>query len=62
MYKRQVVDIDENGFLRIANVGGILPALRVAREVVFENGVHGIISVSYTHLAFLKKRKFDEVK
>ena len=38
-----VVDIDENGFLRIANVGGISPALSVAREVVFENGVHGII-------------------
>ena len=38
-----VVDIDENGFLRIGNVGGILPSLSVAREVVFENGVHGVI-------------------
>ena len=37
-----VVDIDENGFLRIANVGGILPPLSVAREVVFENGVRGV--------------------
>ncbi|MBR6816576.1 MAG: M20/M25/M40 family metallo-hydrolase [Clostridia bacterium] len=38
-----VVDIDEKGFLRIANVGGILPALSVGREVAFANGVHGVI-------------------
>ncbi len=37
-----VVDIDEKGFLRIANVGGILPPLSVAREIMFENGVLGV--------------------
>ncbi len=37
-----VVDIDDKGFLRISNVGGILPPLSVAREVVFENGVRGV--------------------
>ena len=39
-----VVAIDERGFLRIANVGGINPVGSVSREVVFENGVRGVIS------------------
>ena len=38
-----VVDIDEKGFLRFAPVGGINPAATVLREVVFENGVRGVI-------------------
>jgi len=37
-----IVDIDKNGFLRIAGVGGILPPLSVAREIIFENGVRGV--------------------
>lgn len=39
-----VSDIDENGFLRIANVGGIYASSSFNRHVVFENGVHGVLS------------------
>lgn len=39
-----VTNIDENGYLRIHNVGGIRPANSMNRHVVFENGVHGVIS------------------
>lgn len=37
-----VLDIDENGFLRFAPVGGISPEYTVCREVVFPNGVRGV--------------------
>lgn len=39
-----VTDIDENGFLRVHNAGGIRPANSINRHVVFENGTHGLIS------------------
>ena len=38
-----VTDIDENGFLRVHNVGGVNPVISNARHVVFENGVEGVI-------------------
>lgn len=38
-----VTDIDENGFLRVHNVGGVSPVISNARHVVFENGVEGVI-------------------
>ena len=38
-----VLDIDENGFLRFAPVGGVSPAVTACREVVFENGTRGIV-------------------
>ena len=38
-----VVDADENGFLRVCNVGGIRAAKMVSGHVVFENGVCGVI-------------------
>ena len=38
-----VLDIDEKGFLRFANVGGISYESTIRREVVFENGVRGVI-------------------
>jgi endoglucanase len=37
-----VTDIEENGFLRVANVGGVSPTISIAREVVFENGTRGV--------------------
>lgn len=38
-----VADIDEDGFLRVHNVGGINTAVSLNRHVVFENGVHGLV-------------------
>ncbi len=37
-----VVDIDDKGFLRVSNVGGVSPIIAVARELVFENGTRGV--------------------
>lgn len=39
-----VTDIDENGFLRVAAVGGINAYNSIHRRVVFENGVTGVIA------------------
>ena len=38
-----VTDIDENGFLRVHNVGGVSPRISSARHVVFENGTEGVL-------------------
>ncbi len=38
-----VTDIDEKGFLRIHNVGGINATISTARHVVFENGTEGVV-------------------
>lgn len=39
-----VIDIDDKGFLRVQNVGGIRRNNSLNRHVVFENGVHGVVS------------------
>ena len=39
-----VTNIDENGFLRVCNVGGIRKANSLNRHVVFENGVSGVLA------------------
>ena len=38
-----VIDIDKDGFLRFANIGGISPIISVSQQVIFENGTIGII-------------------
>ncbi|MBU5426616.1 M42 family metallopeptidase [Tissierella pigra] len=38
-----VIDIDEKGFLRFTNVGGISPIISLSQNVIFENGTIGII-------------------
>ena len=38
-----VTDIDENGFLRVNNVGGINQSISNARHVLFENGTEGVL-------------------
>ena len=58
-----VTHIDDKGFLRFANLGGISVANSICRRVVFKNGTVGVIGyetelnswkditpVSYTHL------------
>lgn len=37
-----VTDIDDDGFLRVANVGGVNPMIAIARDLVFENGTRGV--------------------
>lgn len=38
-----VIDIDDKGFLRFTNVGGISPYISISQRVVFENGTVGVI-------------------
>lgn len=38
-----VTYIDEKGFLRVTNVGGISPTALVSQRMVFENGMEGIL-------------------
>ncbi len=51
-----VVAIDEKGFLRVSNVGGVNPALSVGHQVVFGNGTRGAVYMERTEkgLAELK--------
>lgn len=38
-----VTDIDDNGFLRFTNIGGVSPLISLSKHVIFENGIIGII-------------------
>lgn len=38
-----VIDIDENGFVRFTNIGGISPHISLSQQVIFENGTIGAI-------------------
>ncbi|MBU5254835.1 M42 family metallopeptidase [Tissierella praeacuta] len=38
-----VIDIDEKGFLRFTNVGGISPVVSLSQQVIFENGTIGVV-------------------
>ena len=40
-----VTDADEHGFLRAFNVGGVNPVRSIGEQVVFGNGVHGVVGV-----------------
>ncbi|MBQ2989946.1 MAG: M42 family metallopeptidase [Clostridia bacterium] len=40
-----VIDADENGFLRVCNVGGVRAGNMISGHVVFENGVKGVVGV-----------------
>lgn len=40
-----VTYIEENGFIRVTQVGGINPVASSYSEVVFENGVKGVIAI-----------------
>ncbi len=40
-----ITDIDDNGFLRFTNVGGISPIVTMSQKVVFENGTVGVVSL-----------------
>lgn len=38
-----VTDIDDEGFLRFTNIGGISPFISLGQKVIFENGTVGVI-------------------
>lgn len=56
-----VVSIDDKGYLRVANVGGVSPVIATAREVVFENGVHGVTYFENTSKHGVNEVKFTEL-
>lgn len=37
------IDIDENGFIRFTNIGGISPYNSLSQQVIFENGTVGVV-------------------
>ncbi len=51
--------IDEKGFLRFTNVGGISPSISIAQRVIFENGVIGVIGSE--HLESIKDLKLEKL-
>jgi putative aminopeptidase FrvX len=54
-----VTHIDDNGFLRFANIGGLSPAIVLGQRVYFENGTVGVIgSETIENLKDLKLEKF----
>ena len=55
-----VTNIDENGFLRFTNVGGISPFNLIHREVIFGNGVAGTIGYE-TEIEDIKTLKLNKM-
>lgn len=47
-----VVGIDEKGFLRVSNVGGVNPVLSATHQVMFENGTRGVVYFERTEKGF----------
>jgi len=54
-----VTFIDEKGFLRFTNVGGISPSISVSQRVIFENGTIGVIGTEF--LESIKDLKLDKL-
>lgn len=54
-----VIDIDENGFLRFTNIGGISPYYSYGQQVIFENGTVGVIFAE--PLDDMSKLKLDKM-
>lgn len=54
-----ITDIDDKGFLRFTNIGGISPLISLNQRVIFENGTIGIIHVE--HLEDMSKMKLDKM-
>jgi putative aminopeptidase FrvX len=55
-----VTNIDENGFLRFSNIGGVSPFNVLHRRVVFQNGVTGAVSYE-TELEEIKNLKLNKM-
>ncbi len=55
-----ITNIDENGFLRFSNIGGVFPFNVINRRVVFENGITGTVSYE-TELENMKDLKLNKM-
>ena len=55
-----ITNIDENGFLRFANIGGVSPFNVIHRRVVFHNSVTGAVSYE-TELEDIKKLRLNKM-
>ena len=55
-----ITNIDENGFLRFSNIGGINPFNVMHRRVIFENRVTGVVSYE-TELEEMKNLKLNKM-
>ncbi|QEK13181.1 M42 family metallopeptidase [Crassaminicella thermophila] len=54
-----VTGIDDNGFLRFANIGGVSPYISLGQRVQFANGTIGIVGMQ--HLDDIKKLKLEKM-
>lgn len=54
-----ITGIDENGFLRFANIGGVSPNVSLGQRVMFSNGSLGVLSME--HLDNIKDLKLDKM-
>ncbi|SES69534.1 endoglucanase [Natronincola peptidivorans] len=54
-----VTHIDEKGFLRCTNIGGISPTISVSQRIIFENGTIGVIGNE--KLESIKDLKLDKL-
>ena len=52
-----VTDIDDKGFLRVSNVGGVHPVTAAARPVRFENGTRGVTYFETENSGFMNPSK-----
>lgn len=55
-----ITGIDDNGFLRFSNVGGVSPLNVIHRKVRFQNGVTGVVSYE-TELEDIKNLKLSKM-
>ncbi len=55
-----VTYIDEKGFIRFSNIGGVSPQRSLYQRVMFENGITGIISYEQKH-EDMQKLKLDHL-
>jgi len=54
-----VTGIDENGFLRFANIGGVSPHISLGQRVMFRDGIQGVVFME--HLDDMKQLKLDKM-
>lgn len=54
-----ITGVDENGYLRFANMGGVSPYVSLGQRVMFRDGTQGVVHME--HLEDIKKLKLDKM-